>query len=129
MSEINPMSRLQDAINSHDPQRIAACFTEDYRSELPMRPAQSFHGNSRVLDNWTRILTRTPDLKADVLRFQVGDLTWSEWEMRGTNTDSSAALIRGCVICTFRGELIDWTRFYLEPVIDGPFDPGDPAKS
>jgi ketosteroid isomerase-like protein len=119
MPNNNPMSRLQDAINSHDPQRVAACFTEDYRTELPMHPAQSFQGNSRVRDNWTKILARTPDLKADVLRFDAGNLTWSEWEMRGTNIDGSAALIRGCVICTFRGELIDWTRFYLDPVIDG----------
>ena len=123
MTETNPMARLRDAINSHDPQRIAGCFTEDYRCELPMHPSQDFQGNSHVRDNWTKILARTPDIKAGVLRFHVGDLTWSEWEMRGTNTDGTAALVRGCVIATFRGDLINWTRFYLDPVTDGAFSP------
>jgi ketosteroid isomerase-like protein len=123
MTETNPMARLRDAINSHDPQRIADCFTEDYRSELPMHPSQDFQGNSHVRDNWMKILARTPDLKADVLRFHAGNPTWSEWEMRGTSTDGTAALIRGCVISTFRGDLIDWTRFYLDPVTDGAFYP------
>jgi len=34
------------------------------------------------------------------------------------NADGRPALFRGCVICTFRDGLIDWTGFYLEPVTD-----------
>lgn len=68
-------------------------------------------------------VSRVTAWAADVLRFHAGDPTWSEWEMRGTNTDGTAALIRGCVICTFRGDLIDWTRFYLDPVTDTAFYP------
>ncbi|AUG76869.1 hypothetical protein CFP65_2007 [Kitasatospora sp. MMS16-BH015] len=33
-----PIDRLKDAINSHDPRRVADCFTTDYRSETPHRP-------------------------------------------------------------------------------------------
>jgi len=115
----NPMTGLVDAINWHDPQSIASCFTEDYRSEIPMHPSQSFQGRSRVVENWTRILAQTPDLRAEVLRFGSQDgLTWSEWEMRGTSVQGGPTLIRGVVICTFQGESIAWTRFYLDPVRD-----------
>ena len=118
MTDVNPMARLRGAINSLDPATIAACFTANYRCEIPMHPSRSFEGNAHVVDNWTQILDRTPQLKAEVLRFHAGELTWSEWEIKGTNTDGSPALIRGCVICTFRDGLIDWTRFYLDPVTD-----------
>lgn len=55
MTEPDPIERLEDAINSHDAQRVADCFTSDYRSETPHRPAEGFTGSDRVLANWTAI--------------------------------------------------------------------------
>jgi len=84
----DPVARLRDAINSHDPERIAACFTPDYRAEIPHRPAESFTGSDRVAANWTAILARLPDIQARVLRRAAdGDEIWSEWEMTAANRD------------------------------------------
>lgn len=119
MDHDNPMTGLMEAINAHDPDRIASCFTEDFRSEIPLHPAQSFEGNSHVVENWTRILAHTPDLRAEILRSASQDgLVWSEWEMRGTSVQGGPTLIRGVAICEFRDELISWNRFYLDPVVD-----------
>ncbi|MFD9595542.1 nuclear transport factor 2 family protein [Kitasatospora sp. NPDC059973] len=117
MSTNDPIDRLKDAINSHDPHRVADCFTTDYRSETPHRPQDGFTGNDRVLMNWTAIFGRLPDIRAEVLRRAAtnGEL-WSEWEMAGTAPDGTQAVMRGPVIMTTRDGRIDWTRFYLSPV-------------
>jgi ketosteroid isomerase-like protein len=117
MTEPDPIERLREAINSHDPQRVADCFTPDYRSETPHRPSEGFTGSDRVLANWTAIFARLPDLQAQVLRrAAAGPELWSEWEMVGTGPDGAPALMRGPVIMTTRDGRIDWTRFYLSPV-------------
>lgn len=117
MTEPDPIERLRQAINSHDPQRVADCFTPDYRSETPHRPSEGFTGSDRVLANWTAIFARLPDLRAQVLRrAAAGPELWSEWEMVGTGPDGAPALMRGPVIMTTRDGRIDWTRFYLSPV-------------
>ena len=117
MNQPDPIERLRDAINSHDPQRVADCFTADYRSETPHRPTEGFTGSDHVLANWTAIFARLPDLRADVLRrAAAGPELWSEWEMVGSGPDGAPALMRGPVIMTTREGRIDWTRFYLSPV-------------
>ena len=75
MTSPDPVDRLRDAINSHDPRRVADCFTADYRSEVPHRPAESFVGSGHVGENWTAIFTRLPDLHARVLRRAVAGPT------------------------------------------------------
>jgi hypothetical protein len=120
MTEIDPIERLRDAINSHDPQRIADCFTSDYRAETPHRPAESFTGSDRVHANWVAILARLPDIRAEVLRrAAAGPELWSEWEMVGTAPDGTQAVMRGPAIMTTREGRIAWTRFYLSPVPAG----------
>jgi SnoaL-like domain len=117
MSEPDPIERLRDAINSHDPQRVAACFTSDYRCETPHRPTEGFTGSDHVLANWTAIFARLPDLRAEVLRrAAAGPELWSEWEMVGSGPDGTPALMCGPVVMTIREGRIDWTRFYLSPV-------------
>jgi hypothetical protein len=111
--------RLRDAINSHEPRRVAACFSADYRCEVPLHPSRSFSGSQRVFENWSEILGRTPNLQAKVLRTAVeGREIWSEWEMQGINRDGGALLIRGMVVFTAADGVIDWAHFYLDPVID-----------
>ncbi|SDE30054.1 nuclear transport factor 2 family protein [Auraticoccus monumenti] len=123
MTVPDPIDRLRDAISSHDPEAVAACFTSDYRSEVPQRPAEGFVGSDHVAQNWTAIFARMPDLEATVLRRAAsGPETWSEWQMVGTGPDGAPATLCGPVIMTTRDGQIDWARFYLGPVV-GPPDP------
>lgn len=117
VSAFDAVGRLRDAINAHDAHAVAACFTADYRCERPMRPSEGFVGADRVLRNWTALLARFSDFRADVLRTAVdGDEAWSEWEQVGKDAAGEEFVFRGVVVMTVRGGLIDWTRFYLEPV-------------
>ncbi len=118
MSGLDPVDRLRDAINSHDPRQVADCFTADYRSEVPHRPAEGFVGSARVAENWTAIFARLPDLHARVLRRAVaGAEIWSEWEMAATD---APVLLGGPVIMTTRAGRIAWTRFYVGPIARSP---------
>lgn len=111
------IDRLHAAINSHDAQQVADCFTTDYRAEVPHRPAEGFTGSAQVLANWIAIFGRLPDLRATVLRrAESGPETWSEWEMVGTGPDGARALMCGPAITTTRDGRINWSRFYLSPV-------------
>jgi SnoaL-like domain len=114
------IARLREAINSHDPAQVAACFAEHYRADMRMHPSQSFTGNDRVGRNWESLLGRVPDLRADILRWISADNeTWSEWEMRGTGADGNPVLMRGVVISGASDDgPIEWTNFYLDPVAD-----------
>ncbi|MEV8329195.1 nuclear transport factor 2 family protein [Streptomyces niveus] len=116
------LQSLRDAINSHVPERIADCFTEDYVAERPLRPAEGFIGSGEVAANWTKILTGLPDLRVEILRHaQNGDESWSEWEYRGTAPTGATVLLRGPVILTTHDGRIAWARFYPDPVtIEGP---------
>src|SRR5450756_1693776 len=105
------LSALREAINSHVPERIAGCFTDDYVAERPLRPAEGFIGSDQVAANWTEILRHA----------QNGDELWSEWEYRGTAPVGATVVLRGPVILTTRDGRIAWARFYPDPVTtDGP---------
>jgi ketosteroid isomerase-like protein/uncharacterized protein YndB with AHSA1/START domain len=111
------LQALRDAINSHVPERIAGCFTEDYVAERPLRPAEGFIGSEHVAENWTKILAGLPDIEAQVLRHaQSSDELWSEWEMRGTAPTGATVVLRGPVVLTTRDGRIAWARFYPDPV-------------
>jgi hypothetical protein len=117
MTMQDPVERLRDAINSHDPRQVADCFTADYRCEVPHRPAEGFVGSDRVSDNWAALFERLPDLNARVIRrAAAGAELWSEWEMSGTGPAGAPALLCGPVIMTTRDGRIASTRFYLAPV-------------
>lgn len=117
----DPVDELRDAINSHDPQRVAVCFTTDHRAEIPHRPAESFVGSATVAENWNAMFARLPDLHARVLRRAVaGPEIWSEWEMTATESPSSPVLLCGPVVMTTRDGQIEWARFYLGPVASTP---------
>jgi hypothetical protein len=63
------------------------------------------------------LFAQAPDLTAEILRFSMQEgSTWSEWELQGTSAEGRRTLLRGVVICTFQDDLINWTRFYLDPV-------------
>lgn len=113
-----PIKRLADALNTHDPSQVAAAFTDDYHCEVPMHPERGFTGNEQVRQNYAAIFDRMRDLRAEVLRWiGDGDVIWSEWEMAGTGPGDSRTLLRGVVIAEAPGRgPIKHTRFYIEPV-------------
>ncbi len=111
-----PLQNLLDAINRHDPDAIANCFTIDYVAETPLQPAADFTGNEHVRENWTRMCADLPDIKAEVLRSAVdGAAIWSEWVMNGTRGDGSPQVFRGMVLLDTADGLIAHSRFYLQP--------------
>ena len=92
-----PIEHLRDAINSHDPARVADCFTENYQA----------------------IFARLPDLRATVLRSCHDDsgCWWSEWEMSGTSREGVPSVSTGVVIIlSVVDQRIEHTRFYLDAV-------------
>ncbi|MBB5640533.1 nuclear transport factor 2 family protein [Cryobacterium roopkundense] len=122
MTDLDAITKLEAAINSHDATSIAACFSADYVSETPHHPSRNFEGRATVLRNWTAILNRFPNLTARVLRRAInGDDVWSEWEMDGAVADGTSAGIVGPVIWrTDSNGLVSWARFYLEPATARP---------
>jgi ketosteroid isomerase-like protein len=114
---VHLVERLLEATNEHNPDRVAACFTLDYRSEAPAHPARSFTGRDQVRRNQEKIFAFVPDLAVELLRSTVdGDTVWTEWEHRGTRRDGSPHHMRGTIILGMRGGLACWGRFYLELV-------------
>lgn len=123
MDTLNPrgsaplIERLRQATNDHDLDAIVACFSPNYRNETPAHPARGFTGQEQVRRNWTQILAGVPDITTEVRRCTVdGDTVWTEWEHRGTRLDGAPHLMRGVMIFGVDGDVIAWTRFYLEPV-------------
>ena len=113
------VGELRDAINAHDPDRVAACFTDDYRCERPLHPAESFTGSRQVRRNYAQMFAAFAEIEATILRSAEHDREhWSEWEMRAISATGDRVLRRGPVILTTRDGLIDWARFYVDPVDD-----------
>ncbi|WP_457099326.1 nuclear transport factor 2 family protein [Microbacterium sp. P5_E9] len=115
------LERLRDAANSHDAERFAALFADDYESIQPVHPARYFRGNAQVLSNWTAVFEGVPDFSSEVLSSVVeGDTEWGEWEWRGHHVDGSAFAVRGVMILVARDGLVARARLYLESVeVDG----------
>lgn len=108
---------LRKAISTHDLEALVACFTEDYRCDMPTHPARSFVGQEVVRKNWTGLFARVPDIEARVLRsVRDGDVVWSEWEMSGTAVDDTPFLVRGVVVAHTEGDRVAQANFYLDPV-------------
>jgi hypothetical protein len=115
---LRQVERLREAINSHDPVRVADCFTENYQCDMPMHPSRGFTGRARVLENYQALFARVPDLRATVLRScEDESAVWSEWEMSGTSDEGIPSASTGVVIIlSVVDERIAHTRFYLDAV-------------
>ena len=108
---------LQQAINDHDLDAMAACFDPDYDSDQPAHPDRSFRGREQVRKNWTQILGAVPDLKAELKSWAAnGDEVWTEWEWRGTGREGSPWVMRGVTILGLRDDVVAWMRLYMELV-------------
>ena len=58
------LAELNDAVNRHDPDAMAALFTADYRSEQPLHRQRGFGGPDQVAANWSQMFRGVPDLTA-----------------------------------------------------------------
>ena len=111
------LERLRDAANSHDAERFAALFADDYESIQPVHPARSFRGSAQVRSNWTSLFKGVPDFTAEVLSAVVdGETEWGEWEWRGHYVDGSPFVVRGVMIIVAHDGVVTRARLYLEPV-------------
>jgi hypothetical protein len=123
------LERLAGAVNGHDLDVLADCFSPGYRNETPAHPAQGFTGQGQVRRNWEQIFTFVPDITARVLRHCCdGEVVWSEWEMAGTRRDGTAHHMTGVILFGVRDERFTWARFYLEPVQAGGADVNDAVR-
>ena len=114
------VERVRKAVDDHDLDALASCFSADYVNETPAHPQRSFRGAEQVRRNWTQIFAGVPDIRARILRTALdGDTVWTEWELAGRRDDADQFLMRGVVIFTIAGETVASARFYLEPVEEG----------
>ena len=111
------LNRLDEALRSRDPGRVAALFAEDYRSSQPVHPGREFVGRAQVLVNWTSVFDGVPDFTARLVSAaREGSHVWGEWEWRGHHVDGTSFAMRGITILELRDSLIAAGRLYMEPV-------------
>jgi hypothetical protein len=109
--------RLKDAMNSHDPERMASLFMDGYDSVQPLHPGRAFIGRAQVLANWTRVFQGVPDFTAELVASSIdGDVEWAEWDWRGHHVDGAPFAVRGVSILEAHDGLVVRMRLYLEPV-------------
>ena len=111
------MDRLNAALNAHDLEAFLACFHEDYASEQPAHPDRAFHGREQVRTNRSAVFEGVPDFRSELVRAAVdGEIAWSEWRWRGTQSDGASLDMAGVMVCGVRDGLMAWARLYIEPV-------------
>jgi ketosteroid isomerase-like protein len=112
--------RFQAAVASHDAEKVAGCFAQDCRFDLPVHPSRSFTGRSQARQNWETVFAAVPDLAVSLLRVtHEGNSCWAEWEYVGTRVTGEAHLLRGVTIVDVTEDgLLQWARFYVDQVDD-----------
>jgi hypothetical protein len=117
------MSKVQDALNAHDAERMAAQFSPSYRSEQPAHPNRGYGGRDTLTSIWGDLFRAVPDLTSEVVaETSDGATAWVEWNWHGHYTDGSPFEMRGVVIAQLDDDgLVAAQRLYFEPVEhDGP---------
>jgi ketosteroid isomerase-like protein len=111
------LERLTEAQNSHDADRFASYFSDDYQSDQPVHPGRAFSGRGQVLENWSSVFAGVRDFRAELLAScHDGDVEWGEVDWRGHHTDGSSFAMRGVIIASIRDDRIAAARLYVEPV-------------
>lgn len=111
------LESLTEAQNSHDAERFASYFSDDYQSDQPAHPDRTFSGRVQVLENWTSVFAGVPDFRAElVASCRDGDVEWGEVDWHGHHPDGAPFAMRGVVIVTIRDGRIAAGRLYVEPV-------------
>jgi hypothetical protein len=119
------IDRLAHAINMHDLEALAACFSPSFTSDWPAHPARSFTGADQVRRNWEVIFHAHPTVKAQIgRRVQSGDETWAEWEFTSKIRDGAQFWQRGVIVVEASVDRIVKATFYMEPVDTAQETPG-----
>jgi ketosteroid isomerase-like protein len=111
------VERLNAAMNAHDIDAFVDCFDEEYQSEQPAHPDRAFRGRAQVRQNWSAIFEGVADFQSElVATAATGELEWSEWRWRGTQSDGTSLDMAGVIVCGVRDGRLMWARLYVEPV-------------
>lgn len=110
------LDNFRAAVASHQAERVAECFREDCRFELPVHPARGFTGRDQARQNWSMIFETVPDLRVELVdAAHDGDTCWAEWSYTGTRTDGTPHLMRGVTIIKVDGtSRLREARFYVD---------------
>ena len=107
-------------MNARDIDAFVDCFDEGYESEQPVHPDRAFRGREQVRANWSAIFDGVPDFQAELVATAVsGDVEWSEWHWRGTQSDGGSLDMAGVIVGGVSGGRLVWARLYVEPVEQG----------
>jgi ketosteroid isomerase-like protein len=108
------IDRLREAINRHDVDAFLECFDEDYDSEQPLSPENSFRGREHVRRNWSANLERVPDLRWELRAAAFTDReAWCEWRWHGTRTDGGPYDLQGVIVYGVEDGRIVRGRLYM----------------
>jgi ketosteroid isomerase-like protein len=114
------VERLNAAMNAHDIEAFVACFDEDYESEQPAHPDRAFRGREQVRQNWSEIFDGVADFRSELIESgATGEVEWSEWRWRGTQSDGTPLDMAGVIVGGVRDGRLRWARLYVEPVEQG----------
>jgi ketosteroid isomerase-like protein len=112
--------RLRAAMNARDIDAFVDCFDEGYESEQPVHPDRAFRGREQVRANWSAIFDGVPDFQAELVAAAgSGEVEWSEWRWRGTQSDGGSLDMAGVIVGGVSGGRLVWARLYVEPVEQG----------
>ena len=117
------ISKLREAMNAHDAERMAAWFAPDYRSEQPVHPSRGYGGRDTMGSLWEQLFRAVPDMESEVVASVTdGPIVWAEWHWRGHYSDGSLFEMRGVAITELTDDgLVAAQRLYGEMVEhDGP---------
>jgi ketosteroid isomerase-like protein len=110
-----------EAANRHDLETMVACFTPDYRAELPFTPERNFTGQAGVYKNWSNFFSTMPDFRVEVLSKAVEeDTVWAEVFFHGTQADGMKRMIQGIFILEIREGQIVRGKLYQNTVQEEP---------
>ena len=77
------LERLSEAVNSHDAERMATLFAEDYASSQPVHPGRGFGGRAQVAKNWTAIFRQYRTSPPRWCPLDHRQREWGEWDWHG----------------------------------------------
>lgn len=93
------LTKLVDAMNAHDTERMAACFTPDFNSQQPTHPNREYTGRDTTATIWGELFGAVPDMECELLATaEQGSAVWGEWYWHGHYTDGSPFEMRGVTI-------------------------------
>jgi hypothetical protein len=112
------ISKLVDAMNAHDAERMGAWFTPDYHSQQPAHPGREYRGRDTLATIWGELFGAVPDMECELLAsVDQGSTVWAEWYWHGHYSDGSPFEMRAVTIAQLTEDgRIAAQRLYAEQV-------------